>query len=454
MSDCVEIRVREKSDTPSGYIAFTNGKLITMKGDELIENGTILIKGNRIHAIGKVNEVRIPRAAKLIDLKGKTVMPGLIDVHGHLGNFRYGISPQQQWEYFANLAYGVTTAHDPSSNSEMIFSQSEMIKLGHMVGPRLYSTGTILYGAEGDFKAVINSLDDARSALRRTKAYGAFSVKSYNQPRREQRQQVLQVARELNMIVVPEGGSFFYHNMSMVFDGHTGVEHNLPVAPLYNDVSSVWSKTKAHNTPTLIVNYGGVNGEYYFYQHEDIWAKERLLQFMPRPILDSRARHRTMIPDEEYQNGHILTSESCKRLNDAGVKINLGAHGQLQGLGAHWELWMLEQGGMTPMEALRSATMNGAIYLGMDKEIGSLEEGKLADLIVIDGDPLENIRNTEKVVYTMLNGRLYDSSTMNEVGNRSKKRKAFYFEKEGAGQQFPFFEQTNSHMRPSCHCHQ
>ncbi len=448
------IQVREVADKPAGYIAFTNCRLITMENQEVIENGTILIEGNVIKAIGESDDVRIPRAAKLYDLKGKTVMPGIIDVHGHLGNFRYGISPQQQWEYFANLAYGVTTAHDPSSNSEMIFSHSEMIKLGRMVGPRLYSTGTILYGADGDFKAIINNLDDARSALRRTKAYGAFSVKSYNQPRREQRQQVLQAARELNMLVVPEGGSFFYHNMSMVLDGHTGVEHNLPVAPLYNDVTTVWSKTKAHNTPTLIVNYGGVNGEFYFYQHEDIWEKDRLLTFMPRGMLDSRARHRTMIPDEEYENGHILTSKSCKKLTDAGVKINLGAHGQLQGLGAHWELWMLHQGGMTEQEALEAATINGAVYLGMDQEIGSLKAGKLADLIVIDGNPLEDIRSTEKVVYTMVNGRLYDAASMHEIGHSDKKRKPFYFELEGDSQSFPFFESTNSFMRPSCHCHQ
>lgn len=455
-TDATEIKISlfEPADSPKGIIAFTNGQIITMDGKEVIKNGTVLVEGNKIVAVGPSNTIDIPRSAKLIDLKGKTLMPGFIDVHGHLGNFRYGISPQQQWEYFANLAYGVTTAHDPSSNSEMIFSQSEMIKLGRMVGPRLYSTGTILYGADGDFKAVINSLEDARSALRRTKAYGAFSVKSYNQPRREQRQMVLQAARELEMLVVPEGGSFFYHNMSMVIDGHTGVEHNLPVAPLYKDITKIWSKTKAHNTPTLIVNYGGVNGEFYFYQHENIWEKERLLSFMPRGILDSRARHRTMIPEEEYKNGHILTSESCKRLTDAGVRINLGAHGQLQGLGAHWELWMFEQGGMTNMEALQAATINGAVYLGMDKEIGSIEPQKLADLVVIDGNPLENIRDSERIVYTMVNGRLYDASTMNELGDKAKKRKPFYFEKEYGGQNFPFFEQTNSFMRPSCHCHQ
>lgn len=440
------------SDKPEGRIAFKNARIITMKGDQVIERGTVLVEGNIIKAVGTTAAVTIPANTKVIDCSGKTIMPGIIDVHGHLGNFRYGISPQQQWHYFANLAYGVTTAHDPSSNSEMIFSQAEMIRAGHMTGPRLYSTGNILYGADGDFKAVINNLDDARSAIRRTKAYGAFSVKSYNQPRREQRQQIMQAARELGIIVVPEGGSFFYHNMSMVADGHTGVEHNIPVAPLYQDVVQFWAKTKTHNTPTLIVNYGGLNGEYYWYQHTNVWEKERLLRFTPQPMIDSRARHRTMAPEEEYINGHILTSKSCKKLQDAGVNINLGAHGQLQGLGAHWELWMLQQGGMSNMQALRSATLNGAIYLGMDKEIGSIETGKLADLLVLDKNPLDNIRNSESIRYTMLNGRLYDADTMNEIGNYNKQRLPFYFENKGSAYPWPNYGEKLGLSHTGCQC--
>lgn len=450
--DTVGLRIglELEADQPEGLIAFTNARIITMKSDEVIENGTVLVSGNRLQKVGE--KVKVPKSAKVIDCSGKTILPGFVDVHGHLGDFRYGLSPQQNWYYYANLAYGVTTAHDPSSNSEMIFSHAEMIKAGETVGPRLFSTGTILYGADGDFKAVINNLDDARSAIRRTKAFGAFSVKSYNQPRREQRQQVMQAARELDILVVPEGGSFFYHNMSMVADGHTGVEHNIPVAPLYDDVVQFWSQTKAHNTPTLVVNYGSINGEYYWYQKTNVWEKERLLAFTPRAVVDARARHRTMIPDEEYENGHILTSKSLKKLQDAGVNINLGAHGQLQGLGAHWELWMLQQGGMSNHQALRCATLNGAKYLGMDHQIGSLEAGKLADLIVLEGNPLDNIRNSESVQYTMVNGRLYDAATMHEIGNYARKRKPFYFELEGSGNAWPTLTGTNGLMPTQCAC--
>jgi imidazolonepropionase-like amidohydrolase/Tol biopolymer transport system component len=448
----VKINLVLKSDKPEGLLALKGARIITMNGGEVIENGTIIVDGNRIVAIGKSAEVQIPAKAKVIDVTGKTIMPGIVDVHAHMGTFRYGLSPQKQPSYFANLAYGVTTTHDPSSNTEMVFSQSEMVKAGNMVGPRIYSTGIILYGAEGDFKAVINSLDDARSALRRTKAFGAFSVKSYNQPRREQRQQVIQAARELNMLVVPEGGSHFFHNMSMILDGHTGIEHNIPVAPLYNDVTKLWSASKTGYTPTLIVNYGGLNGEYYWYQKTNVWEKDRLLKYTPRSVIDSRARHRTMVPDEEYTNGHILVSQACKKLTDAGVKVNLGAHGQLQGLGAHWELWMLQQGGMSNMEALRAATLNGAEYLGLDKDLGSLAQGKLADLIILEKNPLENIQNTEFIQYTMINGRLFDAETLNEVGNYDRKRSKFYWENTRYSQNFPWHEETHSFMEGSCSC--
>lgn len=437
----IKINLVLSTDKPKGILALKGARIIIMKGEEVIENGTILINENKIMDIGKSDAVQIPSRAKIIDVSGKTIMPGMVDVHAHLGTFRQGLSPQKQWTYYANLAYGVTTTHDPSSNSEMVFSQSEMVKAGNMVGPRIFSTGTILYGADGDFKAVINSLEDAKSSIRRTKAYGAFSVKSYNQPRRDQRQQVIEAARQLGIMVYPEGGSTTWYNLTHILDGHTGVEHNLPYVPLYNDVVQLWSKSKTGYTPTLIVCYGGINGENYWYQKTNVWEKERLLKYTPRFVIDSRARHRTMIPDEEYENGYILVSKSCKKLTDAGVKVNLGAHGQIQGIGAHWELWMLSQGGMTNMQALKCATLNGAEYIGMDKDIGSLEKGKLADLIILDKNPLEDIYNTESVRYTMINGRLFDCETMNEIGNYDNKRGTFYWEGK-YGESFPWHENT------------
>jgi imidazolonepropionase-like amidohydrolase len=328
------------------------------------------------------------------------------------------VYPQQQWSWLANLAFGVTTTHDPSNNSEMIFAESELQLQGKNLAPRVFSTGTILYGADGSFKTVINKYEDAVSAIKRTTAWGAFSVKSYNQPRREQRQMVIKAAHELGVMVVPEGGSTLHYNMTHYLDGHTTVEHCVPVAPLYEPELQLMSKSKTGYTPTLIVGYGGIMGENYWYQHFNVWENERLAHFVPRAVLDSRSRRRPMAPESEYHQ--FAVSKTATDILHRGGIVELGAHGQLQGLGAHWELWMLQQGGMTNHEALRCATWMGAKAIGLDHKLGSIQPGLLADLIVIDGDPIKDIRQSENILYTMINGRLYNAKTLDQIAPEVK----------------------------------
>lgn len=422
----VDLVLQVQADIPSGSIAFTGARIVTMNGDEVIEDGTIVAKGNRIVAIGKRSDVQIPDEAKVIDAKGKTIIPGFVDVHHHGPQGSSGIIPQQNWSNYADMAFGLTTAHNPSADTMTIFPASEMARAGLVTAPRTFSTGTILYGAAGASKAEVASLDDARLHLRRLKAIGAFSVKSYNQPRRDQRQQIVTAARELGMMVVPEGGSLYMHNMTMILDGHTGIEHTVPVERMYADALTLFANSGTGYTPTLVVAYGGSSGENFWYQKTNVWEHERLLTFSPERLIDPLSRRRVMIPDEEFN--HIRIAEGAKALIDAGGKVQLGAHGQLAGLGLHWELWMLAQGGMTPHEALRSATLSGAEYVGLDGDIGSLEVGKLADFLVLDENPLADIRNSEHIKYTVANGRVYDARTMNEVGNHPSERRPFHWD--------------------------
>lgn len=434
----IELGLEQPVYAPQQTVALVGGRIITMRdaetNQEVIEDGVIVVQGDSILQVGPRSSVRVPDGARVIDVAGKTIYPGIVDAHAHAAHFGGGVIPQQNWAYYANLAFGVTTMHDPSASNEFVFSQAELVKAGRMVGPRVMSTGTILYGADADFKVVVNSIDDARSHLRRMKALGAFSVKSYNQPRRDQHQQINQAARELGMLVVEEGGATFFHNLPMVLDGATGIEHNLPVAPLYKDVVQLMAGTDVRNTPTLVVSYGGLSGERWFYSRDNVFEDEKLNRYFPRETLDALSIRRETAPDWDYY--HVEVAKATKVLRDAGVKIQVGGHGQMQGLAPHWELWMLAQGGFSNFEALRAATIDGADYLGYGKQLGSIEVGKRADLVVVDGNPLENLRATADTRHVMVNGRLFDTATMAEIGGQNTPAPTFHWQRHRAAQSY------------------
>jgi imidazolonepropionase-like amidohydrolase/Tol biopolymer transport system component len=432
-AEVTPIGFQAATDRPAGTLALVGARIVTMAGADggVIDDGVIVIERDRIRAVGRRGEVEVPAGAHVVDAAGKTIIPGLIDVHWHGDQAAGGVIPERNWVDHASLAFGVTTLHDPSSDTATVFAASEMAKAGLILAPRIFSTGTILYGAETPFMVSIDGLEDARAHLRRMKAVGAFSVKSYNQPRRDQRQQVLAAARELSMMVVPEGGSLFQHNMTMVVDGHTGVEHSLPVPRVYRDVLALWGATPVGYTPTLGVAYGGLFGETYWYAKTDVWAHPRLAAFVPREELDARARRRVLAPDEEWN--HFRAARVAADLRHAGVPVQVGAHGQREGLAAHWELWMLVQGGMTPLEALAAGTIDAARYLGLDGDLGSIEPGKLADLAILGGDPLADIRRSDGVERVVLGGRLYDAATLDRLWPDPAPRAPYWWQRGGDG---------------------
>ena len=194
-------------DVPRGIIAFTNARLVTMRGEEVIDRGTIVVDGERIAAVGPSASVQVPAGATVIDAAGTTIIPGLHDAHAHLQFNPYGTYSQLKWPYVVNLAYGVTTAMDPWSPSHEVFEQSAMVEAGMLLGPRIYSTGTWI---DGRFEYLpqyvdIRNVDDARGIVRRLKSLGADMLKEYVQPRREARQWISQAAREERIPLTAEG---------------------------------------------------------------------------------------------------------------------------------------------------------------------------------------------------------------------------------------------------------
>jgi imidazolonepropionase-like amidohydrolase/Tol biopolymer transport system component len=428
----VSLSMEVAADKPTGIVALTGARIVTMANTEggIIDDGVIVVRGDRIAAIGRRGEVSIPAGAKVVDVAGKTILPGFVDAHAHGAQGHDDLIPEQNWSAMANLALGTTTAHDPSARAAEIFVASEMQRAGMILAPRTFSTGEIIYGAKAaDVFAEIATFDDALAHVRRLKAQGAHSVKNYNQPRREQRQMVVAAAQRENMLVVPEGGSLFTMDVSLIQDGNATVEHNIPLRVFYQDLVSFWAQTKTNYTPTLVVTYGGPAGDPYWRQHMDVWKHPLLSRHAPPTMLQAQNVRRVMAPEEDYVDAD--SAREAKKLADRGIQVSIGAHGQQPGLGAHWEIWSFARGGWSPIEALRAATIMPATTLGYQKDVGSLEVGKLADLVVLDADPTVDIRNTDKVRQVMLGGRLYDAATLNEVATGTSRRAPYWWEAGG-----------------------
>lgn len=337
------------------------------------------------------------------------------------------IIPQQNWNTIAHLALGVTTVHDPSNRASHIHAAKEYRRAGLYLAPRLFSTGEIIYGAKAPgVYAEINGLDDARDHIERLKAQGAGSVKNYNQPRREQRQQVVIASQAANIASVAEGGALFSMDINLIADGNSTLEHNIPQSVFYEDVLSFFAQTGVNYTPTLVVSYAGPRGDSYWRAYSEVWKHPILSAHVPTGYLEASSVRRELAPEEDYADDEA--AREAHKLAKRGVAVSIGAHGQEEGLAAHWELWSFVRGGMTPLELLRAGTIELARSLGMVDDIGSLEQGKLADLVILNENPLEDIGNSDKISHVMLNGRLYNAVTMNEELTGNFVRQPYWWE--------------------------
>jgi imidazolonepropionase-like amidohydrolase len=412
----IRVKVSVPKDIPDGKVLLQGARIVTMKGDEVIDAGDILIENNRIKQVGAAGSIPVDASVRKIDVKGKTIVPGFVDTHAHMWP-SWGLHKNQVWMYAANLAYGVTTTRDPQTATTDVLTYADLVDAGQIAGPRVYSTGP----GVGYWAYNIKDLDQARDVLKQySEYYNTKYIKMYLVGNRQHRQWIIMAAKEQGLKPTTEGGLDFKLNMTQIIDGYPGHEHAFPVYPLYKDFATFVAESGTAYTPTLLVAYGGPWAENFYYATENVNGDAKLNAFTPKGELDAKSRRRGgwFMKEEHVFEDHARFVNDLVR---TGGNAGIGSHGQLQGLGYHWELWSVQSGGLSPHDALKVATIHGAKALGLDGDLGSIEPGKLADLIIMDKNPLENIRNSNTIDKVMKNGRLYDGNTLDEVYPVSRK---------------------------------
>lgn len=385
--------------------------ILPMTGEGPISGRAVVVTANRIRAI--VADSDIPRGpdVRVLDLSGKYLLPGFVDLHAHWDALwrADGVLDETVAPFLASLAYGVTTTRDPQSFTVDLFAYRDLADSGALLAPRLLTTGPGIF-SNHDFR----SRAQAEDILTRYRDfYRTNTVKFYLAGNRSQRRWLMSAAHDMGLFVTSEGRNFKW-DLANILDGFDGHEHTLAHAPLYEDVLKVMVESGVTYTPVLALSS---SSHAPLRDWERIFPGEtrrpRLERFHPPDAIEAVRRK----PDKRREARYYVQQAAAARaLVERGGRVGVGSHanGSLQGLRYHWELWTLVAGerGLTPHQALISATKSGAEALGLAQDLGTIEAGKLADLIVLEDDPLQNIRNSENVLYTMIDGRLLESETL------------------------------------------
>ena len=406
--DVSRIEISVDRPVPSGTAVLQGGKLITMAGDEVIERGDVVVTDGRITAVGPSGTVQFPESATVIDVSTKVVVPGFIDVHAHF--WANGELPRPESSVsFANLAYGITSLRNPQTSPD-VFAFADVIEADAVPGPRVFSTGPGLF-APGDYSSPTAA---AASIQPYASSFNTHLLKWYLGGSRGERQSLIQAARDLEMMPTTEGGADTKGDLTYAIDGFSGLEHAVPIAPIHDDLVQLFARTGITYTPTLVVSFGAALPIYRLQAQKRPHEIDRASRWFPDGALYQNSSSRLLwFPPEDYNAREA--AEGANAILQAGGHVALGGHGEVQGLSNHWEMELLADGGMPNHDVLRVATLYGAEALGYAADLGSVEAGKLADLVVLNRDPLADITATQDIQLVMKGGVLYEAPTLDEV---------------------------------------
>jgi imidazolonepropionase-like amidohydrolase len=398
-----------------GVRVYLGGRIVSMGAAGTIEQGAIVTEGSRIRYVGE--SAKLPRefaALQPIDIRGKTVIPGLVDVHRHTLPGQDDFATQRNFPLFTDLAYGVTTIYDPSIHTVKSAYLTDLSRDDSFLGPTVYGSGNPLLDDDhnGSY-AYIGGLADARGYVGRAAKAGVPLVKAYLRRTREDRRLIVQAAREAGIGVVSHEDNVIHTQLSQVQDGYTAIEHTLLLgsAPFYADVIEYLKRSGVMLTPSVADENSNLVGSTMWKRtsRDDRFTclidTEKQRRSWERIDRHGKPQRRGPDGQPEIPVSLIQHIREYAALLNAGVPLSIGAHTLPAGVGTHWDMWALAQGGATPMNVLKAATVNGAYKLGMQDRIGSLAEGMDADFVILNANPLDDIHNTTDIARVVRRGR-------------------------------------------------
>jgi len=398
-------------------IAFEGATVITMRGDEVLRDATVLVTGSRIAAVGSRGAIALPAGVRRLDVTGKTVIPGLIDLRGQAPTAG-GLPAGTNLLLAANLAFGVTTVRafptaKGNADSALLAMARvvERLEAGATTGARLLVGGAVTEANAAE----LSSPEAGQALVRRQQALGATAIVQAVALTRRQRQWLAAAAREAGIPLMGGTGDLKLA-LSMVSEGYHTIQGTIPNAQLYDDIRRFLAASQTVYVPTLLDATGGINGggtaEDYFLEAMDVRQDPKLRRF---GLVGSGFAQWRLLEDYHF----LAVGQQARRLEALGAPVAVGTAGKRPGLGVHWEMWALEMSGFSPHDALRAATVSAAEALGLMNELGTVEAGKMADLVVLDADPLADLKHSRATRYVMRNGELFDATTLAMIWPRA-----------------------------------